>query len=135
MTRARHKKPAPAPLVPRAKVWLEIQGSYAFGLGISEILQAVDQAGSIKQAAQLLGKSYRHVWSRVKEAEEALGRSLVEAHVGGSGTQRSFLTEEARCLVRAFLELRGEVLQFVEEKFRRLLRSDAFSPGQPNQQG
>src|SRR5262245_35427932 len=66
-----------AALTPRVKVWLEAGGRYAFGFGISEILQAVGRAGSIKQAAADLGKSYRHVWGRIKAAEAALGRPLV----------------------------------------------------------
>jgi molybdate transport repressor ModE-like protein len=55
------------------KVWLERDSRYAFGLGVCEILLAVDRTGSIKQAASELGKSYRPVWARVKEAEGALG--------------------------------------------------------------
>ncbi len=53
---------------PRVKVWLESGGQHVFGLGISEILKAVESAGSIKAAAELQGKSYRHVWSRIKIA-------------------------------------------------------------------
>src|SRR2546421_7078897 len=92
-------------LTPHLKVWLEVGGDYAFGFGIAEILQAVDQAGSIKQAAADLGKSYRHVWARIKEAEAALDRPLVQTQVGGHGTQRSSLTAEARWLSAAFLAL------------------------------
>lgn len=47
------------------KVWLERDGRYAFGLGMCEILRAVDRTGSIKRAAAELGKSYRHVWGRI----------------------------------------------------------------------
>ena len=104
---------------PRIKVWLEVEGRYAFGFGISEILEAVDRAGSIKQAACDLGKSYRHVWDRVKKAEAALGCPLVETHVGGTGTRRSFLTAEARRLVAGFLALRTRVAQVVEQEFER----------------
>jgi molybdate transport system regulatory protein len=104
---------------PRIKVWLEVAGTYAFGLGISEILQAVDRAGSIKQAAAKLGKSYRHVWARIKEAERALGRPLVETQVGGRSVQRSFLTPEARRLVAAFTALRSRLSEVVEEEFAR----------------
>ena len=111
--------PRPAVFKPRIKVWLEVEGRYAFGFGISEILEAVDRAGSIKQAARDLGKSYRHVWSRVKEAEDALGRPLVETHVGGTGTRRSFLTAEARRLVAGFLALRRRVTQVAEQEFER----------------
>jgi molybdate transport system regulatory protein len=109
----------PAPLVPRVKVWLEAGGHYAFGLGISEILHAVDRAGSIKQAAADLGQSYRHVWGRVKEAERALGRRLVVTRVGGQGVQRSSLTPEARQLVADFLAIRGQMMRLVQQEFAR----------------
>src|SRR5882762_4312298 len=48
------------PLVPRVKVWLETEGHYALGFGLSQILEAVQKAGSIKQGAAALGKSYRY---------------------------------------------------------------------------
>ena len=85
-------------LSPRVKVWLEIDGQYVFGFGLSEIFKAVGHAGSIKAAADALGKSYRYVWGRIKKAEQTLGRSLVETRVGGTGTSRSSLTDLASCL-------------------------------------
>jgi molybdate transport system regulatory protein len=109
-------------LTPRVKVWLEIDGRYAFGLGIGEILRAVDRAGSIKQAAHDLGKSYRHVWGRVKDAERALGRPLVEARVGGRGARRSSLTDEARRLIDDFLDLRGRMIAVLRDEFARRFR-------------
>jgi molybdate transport system regulatory protein len=109
-------------LVPRIKVWLETEeGLYAFGFGISEMLQAVDRAGSIKEAAADLGKSYRYVWGRIKAVEQTLGRPLVETQVGGQGTQRSSLTPEARWLVNAFLRLRSRMAQLVQQEFARSL--------------
>ncbi len=113
-------RPTQPALTPRVKVWLEVRGDYAFGFGIAEILQAVDQAGSIKQAAADLGKSYRHVWARIKEAEAALGRPLVQTQVGGHGTQRSSLTPEARRLSVAFLALRSRMAESVTREFSRL---------------
>jgi molybdate transport system regulatory protein len=107
------------PLVPRFKVWLEAEGDYAFGFGLAEILQAVDQAGSIKQAASNLGKSYRYTWGRIKKAEEALGQQLVETHVGGKDAQRSFLAPRARQLVDDFLALRSRLMEVVERECRR----------------
>src|SRR5262249_59178773 len=86
------RRPKQSPLVPRLKVWLETGGRYAFGFGLAQILQAVERAGSIKRAARDLGKSYRHVWGRIKEAEGCLGQRLVKTQVGGNDTQRSSLT-------------------------------------------
>jgi molybdate transport system regulatory protein len=120
MSRAQAHRPRPARLTPRVKVWLEARGRYAFGLGVSEILQAVDAAGSIKGAAARLGKSYRHVWARVKEAERAAGRPLVETRVGGEGSRRSSLTPEARRLVTNFTAFRGRMFEVVRAEFARL---------------
>ena len=101
----------------RVKVWLEIDGRYVFGFGLSEILKAVEAAGSIKAAAESLGKSYRYVWGRIKKAERALGEPLVETRVGGKGTDRSSLTELAGRLVGDYDALRGRMLDVVEQEF------------------
>lgn len=105
-------------LAPRVKVWLEIDGSYVFGHGISEILKAIEQAGSMKQAAASLGKSYRYVWKRVKEAEKALGETLVETQVGGKDDQRSALSGLARTLVRDFDRLRAKMVAVLAVEFQ-----------------
>ena len=106
-------------LTPRVKVWLEVDGRYGFGFGVSEILQAVERTGSIKQAADELGKSYRYVWGRIKDAENVSGQSLVETRVGGQGTQRSVLTEPAKQLVADFLAMRDRMIQVMEQEFAR----------------
>jgi molybdate transport system regulatory protein len=120
MPRRRSGSVAAAVLRPRIKVWLETEGDYAFGFGLCEMLRAVDQAGSIKQAAADLGKSYRHVWGRIKEAERVLGWPLVATHVGGAGTQRSALTPEARAMVGRFLALRARMAELLETEHARL---------------
>ncbi len=101
----------------RVKVWLEIDGRYVFGYGVSEMLKAVESTGSIKAAAGLLGKSYRYVWSRIKEAERDLGESLVQTQVGGKGIRRSSLTELASQLVADYDALRRRTFDVVEEEF------------------
>lgn len=111
---ARSKPSGPAGLTPRVKVWYEAAGGYGFGMGLVAILQAVEKAGSIKAAAAELGRSYRHIWDRVKEAERAVGVTLVETQVGGQGTQRSALTHDGRRLVADFLRLRAAMIEALE---------------------
>jgi molybdate transport system regulatory protein len=114
MARKRTSRPT---VTPRAKVWLEADGQYAFGLGIARILEAVDKTGSIKAAAAEVGKSYRHVWARIKAAEEALGIALVATQIGGGDSRRSTLTDPARQLVDCYTRLRGQVFEIVENQF------------------
>jgi molybdate transport system regulatory protein len=101
----------------RVKVWLEIDDRYVFGHGVSEILKAVESTGSIKAAAKLVGKSYRYVWSRIKNAERELGESLVQTHIGGKGIRRSSLTELAGQLVADYDALRRRIFAVAEEEF------------------
>ena len=117
MTALRHDTARREYVQPRVKVWLEIEGQYVFGFGISEILKAVEESGSIKAAAALLGKSYRHIWARIKKAEAALGEPLVNARVGGKGSSRSSLTELARRLVGDYDALRHRMFEVVDQEF------------------
>ena len=112
----------PIDVTPRAKVWLEVNGTYVFGLGVCRILQAVDQTGSIKEAAVVVGKSYRHVWARIKEVEQRLGIVLVETQVGGGNRRRSTLTEPARELASSYQEIRQQLFEMVEERFGTEIR-------------
>jgi molybdate transport system regulatory protein len=107
----------PARLTPRVKVWFEAKGGYSFGSGLIAILQAVERAGSIKQAAIDLGLSYRHIWGRIKEAEQALGAPLVETQVGGQGPHRSTLTDVGRRLIDDFLAIRQRMVEVMDREF------------------
>ena len=104
---------------PRAKIWLEVDGQYVFGSGISRILHAVAETGSIKHAAEQVGRSYRFIWSKIKAAEESFGAKLVESQVGGQGTKRSSLTPLANDLLADFEQLRSEATQLVENAFQK----------------
>lgn len=109
-------------VTPRTKLWLEVNSQYVFGLGISNILKAVQHTGSIKAAAREVGKSYRHVWDRIKQAEQALGVPLVRTQVGGKDTRRSELSELAQDLVRDFDAFRQRLFELVKVEFSQRLQ-------------
>ncbi len=120
MSRPRPPKPESGPVFsnrvrPRVKVWLESEDGSGFGSGLVAILQEVERSGSIKAAADALGRSYRHVWDRIKDAERAFGFDLVQTQVGGQGSNRSTLSDEARRLVADFLALKIRMIQTLEE--------------------
>jgi molybdate transport system regulatory protein len=105
------------PVKLRIKVWLEVDGQYVFGFGLSQILKAVEVTGSIKAGADRLGKSYRYVWSRIKKAEKSLGRPLVETRVGGKGTRRSSLSALASRLVADYDAMRQRSFAILEKEY------------------
>jgi molybdate transport system regulatory protein len=108
---------------PRVKLWLEAGDGQVICHGLSDMLKAIDETGSIKGAAARIGRSYRFVWARIKDAEQSIGELLVEAHVGGRGTQRSELTPLARDLIRDFEQFRQEVFHLVDNVFGQRLEA------------
>lgn len=67
----------------KMRMWLELRDEGAlFGPGTMHMLLLIDELGSLNKAAAELNMSYRRAWGRLREAEERIGRSLVE-HVRG----------------------------------------------------
>lgn len=76
-----------------------------FGTSDSNLLRAIDEAGSLNAAASALGRSYSHAHRRLRTLEEAFG-GLVETRRGGSEGGGSALTARADRLLGRFERLR-----------------------------
>jgi putative molybdopterin biosynthesis protein len=74
------------------------------------VLQAVHDSGSIKHAAQALGRSYRYVWGVLRDWEQVIGEPLVVWSQGN----RARLTEFGQRLLWAELRARKRMQAHVE---------------------
>jgi molybdate transport system regulatory protein len=93
----------------RTKVWIEIDDRFAFGEGGLGLLQGIKQTGSLVQAAQRAGWSYRHAWGYIRQAEHALGLSLVRT-IPGRGRRRGMqVTDDGSQLIETLEQLCGRV--------------------------
>lgn len=77
---------------------------------VFEVLQAVHDSGSIQQAAEDLGRSYRYVWGVLRDWEQAIGEPLVVWSQG----QRTRLTEFGQRLLWAELRARKRTQAHIE---------------------
>lgn len=116
-------KNASSTVRPRVKVWLESIGESVLCRGLCDILRAVEETGSIKSAASKIGRSYRFVWSRIKEAEEAFGSTLVESRIGGREANRSGLSPLAQELLKDFDDFCQQVYELADGPFAKKLQS------------
>jgi molybdate transport system regulatory protein len=94
------------------KLWLEKNGRVIFGPGRFELLEAVEECQSLSAAAKKLKMSYRAAWGRLRASEDRLGMPLVELTDNRQGMR---LTEEARKLKNAFVELERKMDELLEE--------------------
>ncbi|MEW6187809.1 MAG: LysR family transcriptional regulator [Thermodesulfobacteriota bacterium] len=84
------------------KLWLEKDKRVLFGEGRNLLLQAIEDHGSLAQAAKIMGMSYRAAWGRLKASEDRLGFHLAEKDVeqGKKGGLR--LTSEGKKLLNTY---------------------------------
>ena len=100
------------------QLWLEGEDGEGFGRGRVELLQLVDELGSLSKAAKQLGMSYRGAWGKIKKAERIAGETLVDA----SGTKRDgySLTPAGRELVQRFQQWYADVESFAKKRAEAL---------------
>jgi molybdate transport system regulatory protein len=82
------------------KRWLEVDGKFAIGEHGFELLAAVERAGSLAEAARMLGWSYRHAWGYVRGAERTLGGPLLLPRPGKGAARGARLSELGRTILR-----------------------------------
>ncbi len=92
----------------KTKIWLEKNGHKVFGDGPYDILNRVEQLGSLRQAAAQINMSYSQAWRLIKMLERNLGFPILVKRVGGPGGGCSILTPQAKELSEAYRAFRHD---------------------------
>ncbi len=104
----------------KVKVWIEDnENNLIFGGGKTQILELIDETGSISEASKRAGMNYKKAWSHIKVLQEYIDDELVIVTKGrkSGGTT---LTPKAKELVKNFKKLNEEVSKFSEDRFKEL---------------
>ena len=84
------------------------------------LLRAIDQSGSINQAAKQMGLSYKGAWQIIERANNGAPKTLVSTATGGSKGGGTCLTEAGRSLLALFTDLEHQHQQFLEQLNRNI---------------
>jgi molybdate transport system regulatory protein len=115
--------------VVRGTLWIECENERFFGPGRVELLQRIDQTGSIRKAAAEMGMSYKKAWAMVTTLNRQVQRPLVVIKVGGEKGGGSVITDEARELISVHSLLRQRFLAFLEKETADLKAAGDLIPG------
>jgi len=102
----------------RAKFWIENKGEVVLGGGKTALLQAVDRLGSIQEAADEFGMSYRHAWGAIRTIEKRAGIKMVETKLGGKEGGGARLTPQGKAFVDRVDSLLNDLNRIVEKRFK-----------------
>lgn len=108
------KRPAYA----RIKLTLHTQERF-FGPGICELLEKIQQTGSIQAASKEMEMSYTKAWKILNRAEKEMNRNLITRVNGGKNGGSSTLTEEGLQAVRDYREMEAKLSEEADELLRK----------------
>jgi molybdate transport system regulatory protein len=104
----------------RMKLWIEKDGELVLAEWRVQLLETVDETGSLSEAATRLGVHYRIAWDKVRRMERRLGFKMLESHSGGVGGGGATLTEQARDLCRRYRQLKLHLDTEAAKRFSEL---------------
>ena len=111
----------------RPRLRIQAGRDIALGPGKVELLEAVDQTGSITQAARKMGMSYMRAWTLIRTMNRCFREPVVAAVRGGrKGGGGAALTPSGRSAVALFQSMTKRSLKAIEadwRKLQKLLRS------------
>jgi molybdate transport system regulatory protein len=101
-------------------LWMEKNGKRFFGPGPVELLEHIEQTGSINQAAKKMKMSYKKAWEIVNNLNTMTALPLVITTTGGEKGGGSSISEEAKHMINYHRQLRERFRKFLEDETRRL---------------
>jgi molybdate transport system regulatory protein len=89
------------------------------------LLEALDELGSIRGAAERMGLSYRAAWDAVQAVNNLFDAPLVTAQAGGKQGGAAALTPAGRAVAAAFHHVEAELAEVMDHLERRLAEGPA----------
>jgi molybdate transport system regulatory protein len=86
-------------------VLVDFGAAGGFGPGKAQLLERIEEAGSIAAAARAMGMSYRRAWLMVAGMNRCFADVVVETNRGGRRGGGARVTETGRRVVAAYRQL------------------------------
>jgi len=99
----------------RFRCWIEIDGVKFFGPGPAELLELIEQEGSIAKAAKQMGMSYKKAWDMVDDLNARGREPYVESRKGGEKGGGASLTKTGKAMVAQYRRLATKLQKIVDK--------------------
>lgn len=99
----------------RLRCWIDINGEKFFGPGPAELLENIQQEGSIAKAAKKMGMSYKKAWDIVETLNTRGKKPYVVSHKGGENGGGATLTETGKTVVARYKTLTAKLNTIIQK--------------------
>ena len=96
------------------RIWLETEDGPVLGVGRVELLERIQQSGSLRQAALQMKMSYKQAWDMIKHMNEQFGEPVIIAQRGGKGGGNATVTEKGLKAIELFHTCQNLFLEFLQ---------------------
>jgi molybdate transport system regulatory protein len=108
--------------VTRVVVRIDFANQSHLGHGRIELLELIDQHGSIAKAAKAMQMSYKRAWYLAESINETYAQPVIVRRHGGHGGGSAELTPLGRDIVRAYREMETAIARACAKQLRVLER-------------
>lgn len=105
----------------KTKIWIEnTKGELLFGKGKTEVLELVDETGSISKAAEKIGMNYKKAWTHLQILQKNISKDFVQTKQGGGENAGTTLAPEAYEMIQKYKTLKKDIEEFADKRFAEL---------------
>jgi molybdate transport repressor ModE-like protein len=105
----------------KTKNWIENRDEeLLFSKGKIDILELIDQHGSISKAAKVMGMSYKKAWTHIKLLQSHLEDEILITQKGAGRDSGTRLTPIAKEFIENYRTMHERITVYADEQFRQL---------------
>ena len=105
----------------KTKNWIENRDeALVFSKGKIDILELIDQHGSISKAAKEMGMSYKKAWTHIKLLQEHLEDEILITQKGAGKQGGTRLTPIAKEFIENYHTMHDRIMAYADEQFKQL---------------
>ena len=91
-----------------------------FGPGRLQLLEHIEQTGSINQAAKIMNMSYKKAWQMISSMNEHALKPLIITQTGGNSGGGAIITAEGHQIINYYKSLQARFHAFLEQESKNL---------------
>lgn len=98
------------------RIWIETEDGSFLGNGRVQLLENIQELGSLNKAAQAMEMSYKQAWDLINSINDKSRKPLVITQTGGKGGGGATLTPVGEKAVKEFHAVRKKFNKFLKEQ-------------------
>ena len=104
----------------KSRIWIIGERGTFLGEGRVSLLEAIEEFGSISEAAKSMNMSYRKAWELVDSINKESDEVFVIKSSGGKGGGGASLTDAAKSATTKFRTLNEKCKNFLDEELKKM---------------